>query len=79
MKKLPPHFQAECEKFGAQIIEYAMGGVHPYVRVQLGTQTRRVIFGGTPSDRRAMLNNRSNLRRILRDMQEQDKKAKSAA
>lgn len=77
--KYPAYFEDEAAKIGAEVVERGMGGHHPFVRVRLGALTRKFTFPGTPSDHRALLNNKSQFRYFLRSMQQAVSKSEAAA
>lgn len=54
-----PHIQCRFER----------GRKHPAVVLYCGERCRKVFFGSTPSDRRALANHVSNLRRMIREVE----------
>lgn len=77
--RVPEHIPEELLKVGARIVETGMGGQHPFVRFELGGQVRKFGWPGTSSDWRAMRNNRTELRRLIRDLQAQIVKTRKVA
>jgi hypothetical protein len=51
-------------------IEYDFGrsSKHPHVLIRCGDKTRKVTYSGTPTERRAILNNLADIRRAVREV-----------
>jgi hypothetical protein len=57
------------EKEGFTILEVLHGGKHPRARVQYRGQSRIIALAYSPSDNRAMLNFRTDIRKIKRNIE----------
>ena len=78
-KRLPPHIAEELEAAGASLVETGFGGKHPYIRFQIAGEVRKHCFPATASDHRSMVNNRHELRRLIRRTVEEARAKKKVA
>lgn len=49
-------------------VSFHQGGVHPYALFERDGQSTKLVFSGTPSDRRTVLNQRAEAKRIFEKM-----------